>query len=98
MIIHVYRKMPSNNLGNILLVMVWNIYNQLYPDELFTHVKLHGETAAWAVPAVKMMVTLGYYGAEVSLDEDGTANFRSKLLMSRPRFIYIPNCSISAIV
>lgn len=64
-------------------VMVWNIYSQLYPDELFADIELSGETADWAVPAVKMMVALGYHGPEVSVDEDGAANYRSEQLMTR---------------
>ncbi|WP_211747805.1 serine hydrolase [Paenibacillus sp. Marseille-Q4541] len=59
-------------------VMLWRIYKQQYPEQLFSHVKLSGETDTWAVPAVQMMVGLGLYGPEVKVQEDGTANYQSR--------------------
>lgn len=64
-------------------VMVWNIYRQLYPDELFAEIRLRGQTDEWAVPAVKMMAALGYHGPEVSKSEDGSVDFRSKEPLTR---------------
>lgn len=59
-------------------VMLWRIYKLQYPDELFTNVKLSGSTDEWAAPAVKMMVGLGIYGPEVTLNADGSADFLSQ--------------------
>jgi CubicO group peptidase (beta-lactamase class C family) len=64
-------------------VMVWNIYRQLYSDEWFAEVKLAGETAEWAIPAVKMAVALGLHGPEVTRTEDGAANFHSRQPVTR---------------
>lgn len=58
-------------------VMVWNVYKQLYPDELFAGISLKGKTDDWAVPAVKMMAAFGYHGPEVIRGEDGAIDFRS---------------------
>lgn len=59
-------------------VMLWRIYKLQYPDELFTEVKLSGNTSEWAVPAVKMMIGLGIYGPEVDVSPDGSADYHSK--------------------
>lgn len=64
-------------------VMVWNLSRALYPDELFADVALTGETADWALPAVKMMVGLGLYGPEVQPAADGAADFLSTKPMTR---------------
>lgn len=64
-------------------VMVWNVNRKLYPDELFADTKLAGETDAWAVPAVKMMVALGLHGPEVTRTEDGAADYRAKEPITR---------------
>ena len=64
-------------------VMMWRMYNQLYPDKLFEEIQLSGETDDWAVPAVKMMVAFGYYGPEVSIDENGSVDFHSQQFMTR---------------
>lgn len=72
-------------------VMVWSVSRKLYPDALFADTPLAGDTDAWAVPAVKMMVALGYHGPEVALSEDGAADFRSKEPMTREQtaaFLY----------
>jgi CubicO group peptidase (beta-lactamase class C family) len=64
-------------------VMVWNAWRLLYPDTLFASVALTGETAEWAVPAVKMAVALGLHGPEVQHHEDGAADFRSTERLTR---------------
>ncbi|MBD7968481.1 serine hydrolase [Paenibacillus gallinarum] len=58
-------------------VMIWRIYKQQYPDQLFSNVKLSGKTDTWAVPAVQMMIGLGLYGPEVKLQGNGSANYQS---------------------
>ncbi|MBD2843781.1 serine hydrolase [Paenibacillus sp. IB182496] len=64
-------------------VMVWRLLQAQYPNELFADVALAGETAAWAEPAVRMMVALGLYGPEVELDGQGAADYRSRVAMNR---------------
>ncbi|CAM3745525.1 serine hydrolase [Marinicrinis lubricantis] len=64
-------------------VMVWSVYQTMYPDTLFADAKLTGEVDSWAAPAVKMAVTLGYFGPEVTFTEDGAANFQAKKVMTR---------------
>lgn len=58
-------------------VMIWRIYKQQYPDQLFSDVKLSGKTDTWAIPAVQMMIGLGLYGPEVKLQGNGSANYHS---------------------
>lgn len=58
-------------------VMLWRIYKQQYPEQLFSNVVLSGKTDTWAVPAVQMMVGLGLYGPEVKLQGNGSANYQS---------------------
>ncbi|MBR2567075.1 MAG: serine hydrolase [Paenibacillus sp.] len=58
--------------------MIWRVFQQQYPSELFKDVPLAGHTDEWAVPAVQMMVKLGIYGPEVNVREDGSANFLSR--------------------
>ena len=64
-------------------VMIWNMYNPLYPDTLFEGTEIIGETDEWAVPAVKMLATLGLHGPEVLYDENGAVEFLSKQPMTR---------------
>lgn len=64
-------------------VMNWRLLRLQYPDELFADVKLSGKTDEWAVPAVKMMVALGYHGPEVDVKEDGSVDFQSVKPMNR---------------
>lgn len=56
-------------------VMIWNLLRLQYPDVLFEQIELVEGTDEWAVPAVKMMAALGYYGPEIELTEDGSINF-----------------------
>ena len=58
-------------------VLLWRIYKQQYPEQLFSNVKLSGKTDTWAVPAVQMMIALGLYGPEVKLQGNGSANYQS---------------------
>ncbi|WP_160031674.1 serine hydrolase [Paenibacillus sp. An7] len=59
-------------------VLLWRIYKQQYPEQLFSNVKLSGKTDTWAVPAVQMMIALGLYGPEVKLQGNGSANYQSE--------------------
>jgi CubicO group peptidase (beta-lactamase class C family) len=63
--------------------MVWNIFSLIYPMELFDDVQLAGEVDAWAVPAVKLMVMVGYYGPELTWTEEGAADFHAKQHLTR---------------
>ncbi|MGC5776156.1 serine hydrolase [Paenibacillus pabuli] len=60
------------------MVMVWRTLQLQYPNELFADVKLAGQTDAWAVPAIQMMVKLGIHGPEVKVLEDGSVDFLSR--------------------
>lgn len=60
------------------MVMIWRTFQLKYPNELFEDVKLAGQTDAWAVPAIQMMVKLGIHGSEVKVLEDGSVNFLSR--------------------
>jgi len=64
-------------------VMVWNIYRQLYPEELFADIPLTEGTASWAEAAVRMMAGLGLHGPEVTRTEDGAVDFRSAAQLTR---------------
>jgi len=64
-------------------VMMWRVFSQQYPAELFESVKLSGETDVWAQPAVKMIVKLGIYGPEVQESEKGVFNYASKKVLNR---------------
>ncbi|WP_054027061.1 serine hydrolase [Bacillus sp. FJAT-28004] len=64
-------------------VMMWRVFAQQYPAELFESVKLSGETDVWALPAVKMIVKLGIYGPEVQETEKGVFNYASKKVLNR---------------
>jgi D-alanyl-D-alanine-carboxypeptidase/D-alanyl-D-alanine-endopeptidase len=64
-------------------VMMWRVFSQKYPAELFESVKLSGETDKWALPAVKMIVKLGIYGPEVQEPEKGVFNYASKKVLNR---------------
>ncbi len=63
-------------------VIIYNSAGALYPDELVESVKLKGNTDKWAVPAVKLMIMLGYHGPEVKIDNSG-ADFQSKKVLTR---------------
>jgi CubicO group peptidase (beta-lactamase class C family) len=60
------------------MVMIWRSLQLQYPNELFEDVKLAGQTDAWAVPAIQMMVKLGIHGPEVKVLEDGSVDFLSR--------------------
>ncbi|MFB8372648.1 serine hydrolase [Paenibacillus taichungensis] len=60
------------------MVMIWRTLQLQYPNELFEDVKLAGQTDAWAVPAIQMMVKLGIHGPEVKVLEDGSVDFLSR--------------------
>ncbi|WP_245600154.1 serine hydrolase [Paenibacillus harenae] len=64
-------------------VMLWRLYSLQYSPELFSGVKLGGDTSAWAVQAVQMMVALGIHGPEVQADSGGAVDFLSKQALSR---------------
>ena len=64
-------------------VMVWNIYRQLFPDDLFADIPLADGTAPWAEAAVRMMAGLGLHGPEVVRTEDGAVDFRSAAQLTR---------------
>ncbi|MFS0723791.1 serine hydrolase [Paenibacillus sp. 1P07SE] len=64
-------------------VMSWRLLVMQYPAELFDEVPLSGKTDEWAVQAVQMMVALGLHGPEVTLAEDGAADFRSRDSLTR---------------
>ncbi|MNZ92858.1 S-layer protein precursor [compost metagenome] len=64
-------------------VMLWRIYKQQYPDQLFTDVKVAGDTSAWAVQAVQMMTSLGIHGPEVTVEADGSVDFASKEVLTK---------------
>jgi CubicO group peptidase (beta-lactamase class C family) len=64
-------------------VMVWNVWRLKYPEDLFGNVPLSGETAEWAVPAVRMMVALGLHGPDVTYKPDMTVDYRSTDPMTR---------------
>ncbi|HEY8528950.1 MAG TPA: hypothetical protein VIL22_04620 [Paenibacillaceae bacterium] len=63
--------------------MVWNIYRQLFPDDLFADIPLADGTAPWAEAAVRMMAGLGLHGPEVVRTEDGAVDFRSAAQLTR---------------
>lgn len=64
-------------------VMLWRMYKLQFPPELYQHIQLSGDTAEWAVEAVKMMVAFGYHGPEVAIGSDGTANYHSLQALTR---------------
>lgn len=63
--------------------MLWNVYSQLYPAELFADVELIGEVAPWAEPAVKMAITFGYVGWEMLISEDGAYDYQATEVLTR---------------
>ncbi|MDO3413106.1 beta-lactamase family protein [Saccharibacillus sp. CPCC 101409] len=63
--------------------IIYNSTAGLYPEELLSSVKLTGKTDKWAVPAVKLMVLLGYYGPEVKINAAGAADYQSKKVLTR---------------
>lgn len=63
--------------------MIWNVYRQLYPADLFRQTAIAGEYDAWAEDAVRVAVTLGLYGPEVAFDASGAADFRGKATLTR---------------
>lgn len=64
-------------------VMIWNVYKLQYPDELFSGIPVEGDTAAWALPAVRMMAAFGLHGPEVTAAEDGTVRYDGSALLTR---------------
>lgn len=59
--------------------MIWRLVSTMIPSEVYSDVKLAGETDDWAIPAVQMMVAFGYYGPEVQPPaQDGSIDFLSK--------------------
>ncbi|OWA35688.1 penicillin-binding protein [Saccharibacillus sp. O16] len=64
-------------------VIIYNSNAALYPPELLDGVKLTGKTDKWAVPAVKLLVMLGYHGPEVKFNAAGAADFQSKKVLTR---------------
>ncbi|TDQ36771.1 serine hydrolase [Aureibacillus halotolerans] len=64
-------------------VIFYRSMAQIFPEGSFDEVKLAGDTSSWAVPAVKMMVALGYHGPEVTIDENGAAHFHSKEFLTK---------------
>lgn len=64
-------------------VMIWRLLSAQYPDELFSDVKLAGNTDKWAIPAVKMAVALGLYGPGIKVDAKGAVDFKSREALSK---------------
>lgn len=56
-------------------VIIWTLSREAYPDEWFEDVKIAGDTAEWAVPAVKMMVGFQLFGPEVVITQDGAIDY-----------------------
>jgi|GEM_PF-189684 len=64
-------------------VMVWNVYRQLYPPEIFDRVRITGDFDPWAKEAIRMAVVFGLHGPEVVSDAGGAADFRGRAPMTR---------------
>ena len=64
-------------------VIVWNAYKLLFPETIFADVPVEGNTAEWALPAVRMMVALGLHGPEVAPSASGVPVFDGADLLKR---------------
>lgn len=64
-------------------MMIWGILKNQYPPELYSDVRLTGDTSEWAVPAVQMTIAFGYHGPEVQELPDGSYDFGSTKPLTR---------------
>ncbi|GGF95910.1 hypothetical protein GCM10010912_46000 [Paenibacillus albidus] len=63
----------------VAAVMIQNL-RQVEPS---TKVKLSGKTDAWAVEAIKALISQGIMDPDTKVNSDGSVNFRSKELLKR---------------
>lgn len=64
-------------------LIVWrNISPTPNQESLYSKVKLSGITDEFAIPAVKLMVALGYYGPQGEILPDGSIDFQSQELLN----------------
>ncbi|GGG05796.1 hypothetical protein GCM10010912_58080 [Paenibacillus albidus] len=60
-------------------LIVWgHVSSPQYPESLHTEVKLSGNTDELAIPAVKLMAAIGYYGPQAKFLADGSIDFQSQ--------------------
>jgi len=64
-------------------VMVWNVYRQLYPADIFSRTAVTGDHAPWAENAIRMAVAFGLHGPEVVFTADGAADFLGRATLTR---------------
>ncbi|NGP46312.1 serine hydrolase [Bacillaceae bacterium SIJ1] len=62
--------------------IVWRSVGQVLPAVNVDHIQLTGEVSPWAEQPVKAMISLGYYGPEVS-EENGVYNYHSERALTR---------------
>lgn len=64
-------------------VIIHNAYKHLFPEAIFARVQVEGNTAEWAKPAARMMVTFGLHGPEVILSESGVPVYNGADVLTR---------------